>query len=82
MPYKDSPYRDSQGRTFDQYVADRVMAAIIAAGMSVREVAAACGLNRSTLQRRVNNDLPFTTRELGAVAVALGVNPADFALDY
>ena len=72
MPSRDK-YRDREGRTFNQFVADNVMAAVAADGRSIRQVATAAGINRETLRERINNTRPFTTAELSSVAYALDV---------
>lgn len=82
MPNRDIPYRDREGRTFDQYVADRVMAAIVENGLSVLAVARESGINRETLRERLHNRYPFTTRELALVAAALGVHPDTFVSGF
>lgn len=71
-------YRDGQGRTFSEAVADEVMAAIIASGKSMREVARESGISRTRLHGRLHNDRPFNTNELASVAAALGVEPWRF----
>lgn len=68
---------DGHGRTFAEYVGDRIWAAIIADGRSIEQIAEAAGMNRETLRRRVRQGKPFTTVELGPLAAALGMHPAD-----
>lgn len=63
---------------FSEQVSDRVMAAIIAAGLSVRHVAAEAGIDRTTLQDRLNNVRPFNTDELSRLGTTLGVEPWRF----
>ena len=69
-------YRDAEGRTFAEHVADRVMAAISERGLSRRQAADLAGMNRTTFNERINNVRPFTTAELGRIAAALDVHPA------
>lgn len=70
-------YRDGQGRTFAEYVADRIMAAVIADGRPIQQLAEAGGINRETLRRRISLGKPFTTVELGQLAFALEIHPAE-----
>ncbi len=53
------------------------MAAISTRGMSVRQLAIEAGINRATLQGRINNARPFNTDELAMIAAALGMEPAE-----
>lgn len=79
----DDSNRDLEGaaQEFSQQVADRVMEAVIASGLSVRQVAAGSGINRTTLQDRINNVRPFNTDELARVAAVLGIDPGSFVRD-
>lgn len=69
---------DRVAREFSQAVADRVMAAIIYRGLSVRAVAKASGIDRTTLQDRINNVRTFNTDQLARVALVVRVDPATF----
>lgn len=68
---------DGHGRTFAEYVGDRIWAAIIEDGRSTQQIAESAGINRETLRRRVRQGKPFTTVELGQLAAALGLHPAE-----
>lgn len=67
--------------TFSRSVARRVAAALKAAGVSERSLARTTGISRDRLRSRLHEELPFTTRELFAVAQAIGVDPADLMGD-
>lgn len=71
-------YRDAEGRTFPEFVADQVMGAIVARGKSIRAVAKESGIERTRLGDRLNNKRPFTTDELARVAAALNMHPGEF----
>lgn len=58
------------------------MAAIIAKGVSVRGVSRDTGLDRSTLQDRLNGVRPFNVHELARVAAALEVEPESLVVGF
>lgn len=66
---------------YAQRIAEKVTAAIQAAGLSQREVAAETGIPLVTLNRRLNGHAPFTVAELYCVAVALRVSAASLYPD-
>jgi plasmid maintenance system antidote protein VapI len=59
-------------------VADRVHAAILTRGKATRGIAPELGINRSTLQRRINNPRKLTLAEVAQIAAALDVHPDEF----
>lgn len=71
-------FRDAQGRTFSQAVADGVLAAMVSRGKSLREVARESGISRTRLHGRLHHERPFNTDELAAIAVVLGLDPRSF----
>lgn len=76
MP-KREPLRDSQGRTFSEYVTDQVTAAMIGEGMSMREIAEASGIPRTRLGRHFNDGQSFTAEELAEIAQSLDLHPSE-----
>ena len=53
-------------------VAEVVMGAIRASGLSQRDIAARTGMHRVTLSRRLNRRSAFTVEELDLIAQTLG----------
>lgn len=70
-------YRDREGRTFSQYVADQVVQAAAERGMSGRAVAVAAGLNRETLRASFNHERPFDVHAIAQIAQAFDMHPAE-----
>lgn len=57
--------------------ADRVAATMTRKGMSTQHVAAAASIPYTTLHRKLNAPSDFNVSEIGRLADALGVHPAD-----
>ncbi|MET1083595.1 MAG: helix-turn-helix transcriptional regulator [Burkholderiales bacterium] len=77
MP-SENDSEDGSGQPFSEFVADRVVAAIALAGMSIREMARRSGISAPRLHGRLHNERPFNTDELERIAVVLGVDPRTF----
>lgn len=58
-------------------VADLIAAAITRAERSQKWVAERCGIPLTTFRRKLRGGNAFTVAEVLAIALALGINPAD-----
>lgn len=61
----------------NEAVAQKVAAAMAAAGHTTRSISVEAGIPRVTLQRRLRGVSPFLISELGRIAKVLGVKTSD-----
>lgn len=70
--------RDAEGRTYREYYAHQVHAAIIAKGKSISAAARDAGIPVSTLSSKIRAEVPFDIDDLARLAAALEIHPAEF----
>lgn len=68
--------RDAQGRTFSEFLTEQISEAIFRSGLSMRQAAAAAGINRMTLSRSLSGKRAFDANDVALIAEALSVSPA------
>ncbi|WP_411157526.1 helix-turn-helix domain-containing protein [Nocardia otitidiscaviarum] len=72
------PSVEEQRRAHDEFIGERVHAVMWRLKMSQTDLAAELGITQTALSHKLRGKRPFYARELGAVSVALGANPAYF----
>lgn len=69
-------FRDAQGRTFSQYVTERVSSAIFRSSRSINQIADESGINHMTLRRSLEGQRVFNVDDIARLAKTLGTTPA------
>ncbi|WP_332645091.1 helix-turn-helix transcriptional regulator [Aeromicrobium sp.] len=65
------------GRTFAEYVTERIGEAIFRSGLSIRQAGSASGINHMTLHRSLAGERVFNLDDVARIASALGLTPAE-----